>query len=618
MQQQSKFDKNQFIGFILIGIILIGFLVYSNNQQKKAIDEVRKSEQQEVQKGDDNKEKIVPVPVPERSDSAIQAKIELIPFSNDELDIKVSTQGAQLREVRLKKWTAYDKDDKSHKKQLYLVTKDNTDFNLSFKDKSGRIINTRDLVFTPSVNGNETVFTANLGDKSSIQFKYKLKGKYSIDFSVVSTGLSQVSSVENVSMNWQQNALALEKGKSQETIYTEFRYSLNDHTQTDYDTNEFEEDEDKIDWISVKQQFFATILEAQNGFHNSKGTQESEKDDPDYLKNFIFTSVIPVQQGEINQNYTWNFLPLDYDLLKSYKTDKGDSKQFSYNIPYGWMKWLCIFYLWIYEFLSKFGIAAGWIIFLMTIVVKLVTSPIMYKQYIQGAKMRILKPEIDELNEKHKKSDPMKKQQATMDLYRKAGVNPLAGCLPALIQIPIFYSLFRFFPNNIALRGQSFLWADDLTAYDSVYEWAVQIPVLSSIYGNHISLFTILYCVVLLIYTRMSTSTMQAPTQEGMPDMRFIMYLMPVMFIFWLNSYASGLSWYYLVSNAINILLIVLIKNFLINEDKIHAKMQENKAKPAKKKSKWQQKMQNMLEQAQEQQKQIQGQKKQQGKNTKK
>ena len=617
MQQESKFDKNQLIGFILIGIILIGFLIYSNNQQKQAIDEAQKSEQQQI-KSENISQNTNDKSAPVKLDSLAQAKVELLPFSNDEIEVKVSTQGAQLREVRLKKWTAYDKDTTLHKKPLYLVNNENTDFNISFKDKAGKIINTRDLVFTPSTEGNVTVLTANLDNTSFIQFRYALKGKYSLDFQVVSKGLSIITSQQDAELYWNQNAIALEKGKSQETTYTEFRYSLNDYSQTDYDTNGFTEDKDKIDWISVKQQFFATILEAQNGFYKSKGTQEAERDNPDYLKNFTFTSIVPIQQGEINQKYTWNFLPLDYDLLKSYKADNGDSKQFSYNIPFGWMKWLCIFYLWIYEFLSKFGIAAGWIIFLMTIVVKLVTSPIMYKQYIQGAKMRILKPEIDELNEKHKNSDPIKKQQATMELYRKVGVNPLAGCLPALIQIPIFYSLFRFFPNNIALRGQSFLWADDLTAYDSIYEWTTHIPILSSIYGNHISLFTILYCLVLLIYTKMSTSTMQAPTQEGMPDMRFMMYLMPVMFIFWLNSYASGLSWYYLVSNAINILLILLIKNFMINEEKLHAKMQENKTKPGKKKSKWQQKMQSMLEQAQEQQKQIQEQKMNQNKNKKK
>lgn len=602
MQQKSNFDKNQIIGFILIGIILIGFLVYSSKQQQKTILEDQKVEKQTI--ASENKiEQSTVTTKPIQLDSIEEAKVQLIPFSNEQLDIKISTQGAQLRGVRLKKWTAYDEANESHKKDLFLVNEENTDFNLSFKDKTGKIINTRDLVFTPQVGKDEATFTANLSNGSYIQFIYKLYGEYSLNFNVKTQGLSQITSGKNATLDWQQNAIALEKGRSQELIYTEYRYSLNDYKQTDYDTNGFTEDKDKIDWISVKQQFFATILEAKNGFHNSKGEQTKDEDTSKYLKKFTFTSIVPIHQGEINENYTWNFLPLNYDLLKSYKADNNEiSKQFSYNIPFGWMKWLCIFYLWIYQFLEKFGIPAGWIIFLMTIVVKLVTSPIMYKQYIQGAKMRILKPELDEINEKNKNADPLKKQQATMELYRKAGVNPLAGCLPALIQIPIFYSLFRFFPNNIAMRGKSFLWANDLTAYDSIYQWNTHIPILSSFYGNHISLFTLLYCIALLIYTKMSTSTMQPPKQEGMPDMRFMMYLMPVMFIFWLNSYAAGLSWYYLVSNVINILLIILIKNYFIDEKKIHAKMQENKLKPAKKKSKWQQKMQQMMEQAQQQQ----------------
>ncbi|MDR3273198.1 MAG: membrane protein insertase YidC [Flavobacteriaceae bacterium] len=605
---QEKFDKNQLIGFILIGLILMGWLFYSNKEQEKTQTAQKTEQKSQTQAVSQTVAKAI-IPEPVKLDSSVQAKVELLPLSNKHLDIKISTQGAQLREASLKDWTSYDQENQAHKKPLYLINNSNTDFNISFKDKSGKVINTRDLIFVPSVQGNVVAFTASLSSGAFIQFKYELAGDYSLKFSIATQGLSQITSAPNADLSWQQNALALEKGKSQELIYTEFRYSLNDYSQTDYDTNGFTEDKDKLNWISVKQQFFATILESENGFTQTKGTLTPEHDNPQYLKDFTFNSIVPIQNNEINQNYTWDFLPLDYDLLKTYKTADGKSKQFSYNVPYGWTKWLDVFYLWIYQLLSKWGIAAGWIIFLMTIVVKLVTSPIMYKQYIQSAKMRVLKPEIDELNEKNKNADAVKKQQGTMELYRKAGVNPMAGCLPALIQIPIFYSLFRFFPNNIALRGKPFFWADDLTAYDSIYQWSTQIPLLSSFYGNHISLFTILYCAVLLIYTKMSTSTMQAPTQEGMPDMRFMMYLMPVMFIFWLNSYASGLSWYYLVSNAINILLIIFIKNVMIDEKKIHAKIQENRAKPAKKQSKWRQKMNDLMQQAQEQQKQTQVQK---------
>ncbi len=231
---------------------------------------------------------------------------------------------------------------------------------------------------------------------------------------------------------------------------------------------------------------------------------------------------------------------------------------------------------------------------IMTIIVKLVTAPIMYKQYKQGAIMRVLRPELDEINEKHKDSDAMKKQQATMELYRKAGVNPMAGCIPALLQMPIFLALFNLFPNLINLRGEPFLWADDLSAYDSIVELPFNIPM----YGAHVSLFTLLYAATMFIYTRLSSSNMQQPTQPGMPDMRFIMYLMPFMLVIWINSYASALSWYYFVSNTISIILVLVIKRFFIDEDKIHAQLQENKKKTPKKKGRFAQ----MLEEAQKQQ----------------
>lgn len=600
MQEQSKFDKNQLIGFILIGVILIGFYFYSSNtkQQQKVADNPKTAGTQTPPQEVIAKPQAV-------TDSAQQQKVQLIPLSNAKLDLKISTQGAQLREIRLKEYTAYDKASKGHKKPLYLVKDNNSDFNISFKDNNGKVYNTRDLVFSPQISGNSITFTSTIANTGSIQFKYSLTNAYSLDFSVISNGLSQISKGD-ASLEWDQRALALEKGHSQETAYTEFRYSLNNYSETDYDTNGFEEGKDKLDWVSVKQQFFTTILESKNGFSNSVGTQKREDNkDTSYIKDFTFKANVPVK-NEINESYTWNFLPLDYYLLSEYKTTDGKSKEFNYNVPFGWTKWLNIFYLWIYKILANFAIPAGWIIAIMTIVVKLVTSPIMYRQFKQSAMMRILKPEIDALNEKNKDADAIKKQQATMALYKKAGVNPLAGCLPALIQIPIFYSLFRFFPNVIDLRGKSFWWADDLTAYDSIFEWNKHIWLVSDFYGNHISLFTLLYCAVLLIYTKMSASSMTQPTQEGMPDMRFIMYLMPVMFIFFLNSYASGLTWYYFVSNAINIVIILAIKNWFINEDKIHHKMQENKTKPVKKKGKFAQKMQELLDKAQEQQQQQQ------------
>ena len=244
---------------------------------------------------------------------------------------------------------------------------------------------------------------------------------------------------------------------------------------------------------------------------------------------------------------------------------------------------------------------------MLTILVRLVLSPMTYKSYLSQVKMKVLRPEITELNEKFGK-DPMKKQQETMKLYGKAGVNPMAGCIPALLQIPVFYALFSFFPSAIALRQKSFLWADDLSSFDSVFSWQQHIPIISSFYGNHISLFPILASIAIFFYMKMTTGDqpMQAPAQEGMPDMGKIMkimiYISPLMMLFFFNNYASGLSLYYFISNLITIGIMLVIKNYIIDTDKVHAKIQENKEKP-KKTSKFQQKLQNLMEQADQQKK---------------
>ncbi len=291
-----------------------------------------------------------------------------------------------------------------------------------------------------------------------------------------------------------------------------------------------------------------------------------------------------------------------------------EGKDFDEIIPFGWtiLGWINRhFFLNIFSWLATTGMQYGWVIFLMTIVVKLVLSPVMYKQYRQSAMMRILRPELNEINDKHKGQDnAMKRQQATMELYRKAGVNPLSGCLPALIQIPIFYALFRFFPNIIDLRGQSFLWAEDLTAYDSPISLPSWVPFMD----GHLSILALAYIIAMVIYFKVSGSmdNFNQPAQEGMPDMRimkYMMYVMPLFFFVFLNNYASGLSWYYLVSNVINIGIVMFIKNVMIDDKKIHAKIQQNKAKP-KKQSKWGAKMQQLMEQAQETQKAQEKQKK--------
>ena len=287
---------------------------------------------------------------------------------------------------------------------------------------------------------------------------------------------------------------------------------------------------------------------------------------------------------------------------------RSNDKNFDEILPLGWAfigSMNRAFFIPVYNFLASWGITAGWVIFILTIVVKLILSPITFKQHKLSAMMRVIRPEIEEVNEKFKNADPMKKQQAVMEVYRKAGVNQLAGCLPGLLQIPIFYALFRFFPNFIDLRGQSFWFAKDLTAYDDLIKLPFNVPFI----GEHISILALACTSVILIYTIMTSGQMQQPTQEGMPNMKILMYIFPITFFFFLNSAASGLSWYYFVSNTINIIIILVIKYWILDEAKIHKQIQENKAKPQKE-SKFQKKMREMMEKAQEQQKMYEQQKK--------
>lgn len=584
MQQEKKLDSNTVIGFVLIFLIFMGFTAYNyytleNNPKPKT----EQSQTENV-----SKTNVIKVETLKPKDS-ISSKVQQHTFENDKILAKVSSRGGQISEVLLKKYFAYDEKAKDHHKPLYLIKDGNASFGFTFKTKDGKIIDTRNLDFAlTSQTSNQATFSAQVGT-AKINFIYTLLKDYSIDFKVSTQNLFSIVSENKLNLHYFHKAFALEKGKSQENTYTEINYSYNNYSKDDYWTSSSFEEEEKIDWYAVKQQFFASVLEANSKFVNAKGTPKTIED-PKFLKEFDFSSEIAFQ-NEVNEQFTWHFFPLERDYLTTF------DKQFERLIPFGWgiFGWLNVFFLWMYKFLGGFGIAAGWIIFWMTIIVKLITSPIMYKQHLQSAMMRVLKPELEELNAKHKDSDPLKKQQASMEIYRKAGVNPMAGCLPALLQLPIFVALYRFFPNIIELRGKSFLWADDLTAYDSVYSIPFDIP----FYGAHVSLFTILYCAVLLIYTRMTANNIQQPQQEGMPDMKMLMYIMPLMFIFVLNSLASGLSWYYFVSNLLNILIILFIKQFMIDENKIHAKIQENKTKP-KKQSKWQEKMQQMMEQAQQ------------------
>lgn len=591
MQQNNGLDRNQLISFFVFSLILMGFMFYfSNKQAQEEQENLKKQETQQV-----HKEKKKPL---EAAVSDASETITTHHLANGELKVSLSTKGGQITQVELPRYKAYNaKADKTNF-PLNLI-KNSSVFGFQFKNKSGQIINTKDLIFTPNVSGNVIAMTANIGE-STLQFVYELLSDYRLKFSVKSHGLSRVTGDETVRFVWDYSVRSLEKGRSQEESHSEFVYAFNDYKDYDYDARtEMDEPKETLNWIGVKQQFFASVIESKGGFKQSKGFQDALQEG-EFLKKMTYDGLVELNAGELNHEFSWYFLPLELELLKSY------DKNFDEILPLGWSFIGYMnrgFFIPMYNIIASWGIPAGWVIFLMTIIVKLILSPIMFKQHKLSAMMRVIRPEIDEVNKKYKDADAMKRQQEVMAVYRKAGVNQLAGCLPGLLQIPIFYALFRFFPNFINLRGESFWFVNDLTAYDDLIK-IPNIPIL----GDHLSVFAIACTSVVLIYTIMTSGNLQQPQQEGMPNMKVLMYIFPITFMFFLNNSASGLSWYYFVSNAINIIIILVIKYWILDENKIHAQIQANKAQP-KKEGKFQKRMREMMERAQEQQRAMEKQK---------
>lgn len=592
MQQNNGLDKSQLISFGIFSMILIGFMFYFQNRNAKAEQEqlaidAKKTEQTTKAK---------PLATNLNAATVTPASVQKVNLQNDELALEFSSVGGQLSSVKLNKYEAFGG------KPLYLFSNNNASYGFQFKDKTNKVFNTKDLVFVPTVAGNSVTLTSKIGT-AVIQFVYTLKAKYTVDFQVKTQGLATLVNDGKAEFIWDYTVKGAEKGRSQEETHTEFAYSFNNYKDYDYDARtDMEEPDETLNWIGVKQQFFSAVIEAKNGFTKSKGNQEIIEEG-EFLKKFNYNGQVNLAGNELNQDFTWYFMPLDMDLLKSF------DKNFDEILPLGWSFIGSLnryVFMPLYNLISSWGVAAGWAIFWMTIIVKLILSPVMFKQHKLSAMMKVIRPEIDEVNAKFKDADPMKKQQETMAVYRKAGVNQMAGCLPALVQIPLFYALFRFFPNMIDLRGKSFWFAPDLTAYDDVIKFGFKVPLL----GEHLSIFALACTVVILIYTVMTSGNIQQPQQEGMPNMKVLMYIFPITFLFFLNSSASGLSWYYFVSNAINIVIILVIKYFILDEKKIHAQIQANKQKEPKKEGKFQKRMREMMEQAQQQQAQQQNKKK--------
>ena len=603
--EENKLDIYQIIGFLfLIAAIFWWFNVTIPDLEKNALEEkeiISQNQSQEI-----NKIKDITEVVSSSINSTVigsQSDSEEIVIENDDVIFKFNTKGGSLTELQLKGYVDYKGDD------LFLIKNNNQSISLSFDLKNGNKINTSDYNFSYEMlrEGKVNVLKLSLiiSDDQSVSFVYKIpKSGYMIDFGVKSSGFySLINADSNVNLNWSLDAFRQAKSIDYENRYSQLMYQY-EGDDTDYlsSYSDSDDSEDSVSWISYGQHFFNSILildtQTDNVQFESKKLFEDESKEAKFTKNY--SSIIPLSLSgsEINSQMKWYFGPNDYDILKEYENKIYDSIYFGWGI-FGMINRFIYFPF--FGFLSKY-FSAGLAVILMTIATRVVMSPVTYKTYVSQARMKVIKPEITELNEKFK-NDAVKKQQETMKLYNKAGANPLLGCVPALLQLPVFYALFCFFPIAFQLRGKSFLWAEDLSSYDTIAELPFSIP----FYGDHISLLPILASIAIFFYTKMSSGAQMQPSQPGMPNMKFIMYLMPVMMLFFFNNYASAFSLYYFISNILTILIMISIKYFIIDEEKIRLQVQENKKKPTKQ-NRFQRKMKEMMDEAEKQRK-LQGKK---------
>ncbi len=626
--EEKKFDLNSVLGFILIGGILV-YMLYLQSPTPEEIEAEKQkteklAEQEELKVKEANKEtttlqeEIQKIATANTGDSLAldkmknrlgsfaysgtlaSAKEATTVIENDVLELTVSNKGGYITQAKLKVHTTFTGEP------VYLIKEGSSSLNMQFSAEN-RIINTKDLFFEPSVSdsGENKVLTMRLKTSESafIEYRYELSpGEYMLGFTVKSQSLEGVlDTSQPMYLDWNLKGYRHAKSITYENRYTRLTYEYEDAKHSKLSpTGEDEEFEKDVTWMNFRQHFFSSMLLTDTPFKEvsfiSLDLVEDVEIDTVYTKQYGARMLLEPKGGALSYDMNMYYGPTDYQIFKKYDRNLDEAMPLGWGIFGVLNKYLIIP---LFGFLGKF-LPAGIAIIVLTILIKLVLSPVQYKQYLSQMKMKILKPELDEIRAKHG-DNKMKIQQETMKLQNIAGANPLkTGCLPALLQIPVFYALFTFFPSAFDLRQKSFLWADDLSSYDTIAELPFHIP----FYGDHISLFPILASIAIFIYMMMTMGqTMQAQQQPGMPNMKFLMYLSPVFMLVFFNNYASGLSVYYLTSNLITIGIMLVIKKFILDEDKIHAKIQESKKKPKKKQNRFQRKMAEMMEQAEQQKK---------------
>ena len=606
----KNYDKNSLTGLVLIFLILLGYQFLNpppneevkkdnnNNNNKDNLEQTTESTNSNENSSDSIFNKIIETDFGVFTESSISQKEEVeIILENDKIKLVISNKGGQIKSAIIKegpnqkKYTTYSGED------LEIFNSDSSSFNLIFA--TGTPLNTKDLFFKALFYDNKSV-TMRLAIDSIryVDFNYKINDNYLVDFNINLVGMNEVipNELNYMNLEWQMKTPQTEKSKSNQDMYTGIYYqSLADQDDIDYlgfTTAEDKKDlSHKLSWVSYTQQFFSAILVSKSGLENAKLSSLKEENS-NYIKNFTATFEVPYNHNRNEQlDFQFYFGPNHYKHLQSYNYKFEEVVDLGWGI-FGWVNKYIIIN--IFDFLSKFFSNYGLIILLLTIIIKLALAPFTYKAYLSQAKMKVLKPEIDKITEKYKSKDPMKAQQETMSFYRKAGVNPMGGCLPMLFQFPILIAMFRFFPASIELRSESFLWADDLSAYDSILDLPFEIP----FYGDHVSLFTLLMTISTLLYTRMNS---QMATGQ-MAQMKWMMYLMPVMFLGFFNNYAAALSYYYFLANMFTFSQQFLMRRF-IDDDALLREIEENKKKP-KKKSKFQKRLEEMQKKQEQKMKQ--------------
>ena len=617
-------NKNSIIGLVLIGLIMFGFTWYQSKQYQKQVeiqaqqDSIYRAEMMEqiaIDSAFKSKEVSVdaqgtPVKVQNMTvykDSSLTAASlsngNIYKISNDKVELEFTTKGAQLYSVKINDYMTYDSS------ALYFIKPGGSQMGVGVF--VGEQINTKNFDFqVAECTDSSIVMQLPFTNGGYIQQKYWLtEGSYMMQNELSFVGMETVipRNVSNIDIDWSVVIPRLEKGYKNEKQYSKLDYYFMDEKKPEEIARGKDESEkvvSRFKWFAFHQQFFSAIMTAEKEFASADFDVRFYNED-EYNSNNTLMACSAKLKADITPGtaaivlpFTYYLGPNDYTTLKSY------DQKYEKTIPLGgwlvnWFSRLVIIpsFDLIGKFISNYGI----VILIMTLLIKLLLSPLTIKSYKSTAKMQVIKPEVDKLNEKYpNEKDAMKKQQAMMELYRKAGISPMGGCLPMLLQMPILFAMFRFFPASIELRQQKFLWADDLSAYDSIWDFGVNIPLL----GDHLSLFALLMAATMFFYSKMTSSQMS--NDPNMAAMKFMsVWFMPIMMFVICNNLSAALSYYYLLSNIITMAMTWYIRKFVVTEDKVRAEMMV-KAKQPQKKSKWQQR----LEEAQKMQEQM---RKQQG-----